>query len=300
MTEQFNYQNMTEQVGQNPYVVSADIGILLNRWGQQKKFQIPDQSFLNSIRADFSREMSGMFPAFELVPEQELTEGLSQIVDESEGVPISLDGVYYPNAMRLEMSRNIGGNLQDKGLFRRADTDMLAIQFRNIKRAGIDTVQLIDDVLFTGDMIFRIDSILQKMGISVTGVNVGIAIGEGIAKLAEVGIPVRAVRTYDQVTDEICERDFYPGVSYGGRSLVDDAKTGVPYLLPFGNPAKWASIPEARQKEFSRFCINQTTRLYEEIEKINARVVTTEDLDRKVLGIPENTSFVEALKSLEV
>ena len=158
---------------------------------------------------------------------------------------------------------------------------------------------MVDDVIFSGDMMRRTAQLVKKMGIRVSAICVGIGISEGIEKLNGFGLGVYCVRKYESVVDEICERDFYPGVPMCGRSLEGDENVGVPYVLPFGKPTEWASIPVEWQESLSRFCIGQSIKLFEEIGGRSGREVSCQDLDRGVFLFPrDRTSVVESLKQL--
>jgi len=128
----------------------------------------------------------------------------------------------------------------------------------------------------------------------------GVTIGEGAKRLKkETKAELWTVIYYDEVIDEICERDFYPGVPLSGRTVKGQLNVGAPYLLPFGKPTHWASIPKEWEKEFSRFCLQQTIKLWEEIEEISGKVVRNCDLDRLPVGFNwDKTRFVENLRHL--
>ena len=228
-------------------MVSADVKTLMQQWADQKGFKLPEEKFFKGMRSDFGTFMKQIFPGFEMVTEEELTSGLSNLVRKNGLYPLSLDRVYYPSQLRLDIARQINRDGGDMGLGRRADSALLLSQFKILQRSGIDEVSIVDDVIFTGDLIARVGETLGRIGMKVKGIYAGIGIKEGIDLLQNRGYQVECVRTYDSVIDEICERDFYPGVPLSGR-LVDPVNNiGAPYILPFGNPGKWASIPEKWQ-----------------------------------------------------
>ncbi len=172
-------------------------------------------------------------------------------------------------------------------------------QFRELTKMNTKEITLVDDVVFTGDLLERVAHFLSRIDFKIPLICAGIGIGEGIKRLIKAGYNVRCVRTYEEVIDEICERDFYPGVPLSGRVLINGKNLGVPYLLPFGNPGKWASIPKEQQKPFSKFCIRQTITLFEAVEKHSNKVVCCSDLERKVVSLPrDDTPYVEALRKL--
>lgn len=301
MVESFNYKliEKKELEEQNPYVVSEDIGILMEKWAKNKGFIIPNKTLFAQLRSEFTQFMKQIFPNFESVSESELSSGLKNLVEKTELFPISLDRVYYQSNPKLDISRLVSAEGKDRGLGRRRDSPTLLSQFRKLRELGLKEAVLVDDVIFSGGLTERITNLLSSMGIEIPIICTGIAIQEGIDILARSGKELRAVRTYDRVIDEICERDFYPGVPLCGRSLNSKENIGIPYILPFGNPGKWASIPEKWQTSLSRLCLKQSIKLFEEIENCSGRYIYCSDLDRKIISLPnDKTRFINSLKQL--
>lgn len=272
---------------QLPYVVSADIYLLLQRWAKEKHFLLPDEEFFARLRLDFIRSLKQIFPQVELVPENELRQGLGRLLAGSIYPVVSLDPVYYASSYSLEVTRTVGTNNEDIGLQNRSGAKSLNEQIAALKNAGLTKVILTDDVIFSGSLLSSIINMLEAVGIEVVSIYAGIGIGAGIRKLEDSGFAVSCVKTYDQVIDQVCERDFYPGIPLSGR-LLTDSKFSVPYILPFGDPIKWASIPEPDQIYFSRFCWENTRTLFEEIEDISKKLVFCSDLSRLVKTLPVN------------
>lgn len=288
-----------ERPSPQPYVVSGDIVPLLQKWAAPRRFTLPPAEFFDQLRSDFSQYMREIFPSFEFVHEDELTEGLRQLVQKTGLHPISLDRVYYATSPGLDVCRLVGTDGKDAGLGRRPDAPSLARQFREIEHCPREDIVLIDDVIFTGKLLEKIARILRKKGFQISLVCTGIGIDEGVKKLTNAGHAVQCVRDYGNVVDEVCERDFYPGVSLSGRTLVGGEDVGIPYILPFGKPREWASIPAEWQEQFSRFCLEQTIKLFEAIEDCSNKPVLCGDLKRKVISLPtDNTRYIEELRML--
>jgi len=53
---------------------------------------------------------------------------------------------------------------------------------------------------------------------------------------------------------------------------------GMPYILPYGKPAEWASIPAESACAFSRFCLSETMAIFEEMEGLSQQKITLESL----------------------
>jgi hypothetical protein len=282
-----------------PYVVSADVFLLMKKWATQYGFVLPAQEFFCQLREGFSNYMRRVFPNFELVSEDEISQGLTTLVAKS-GLPvISLDRVYFDSDLNFEVARLVDEDGKDCGLGHRPGTPRLAKQIKTLQTSGVQEVVIVDDVVFSGGLLERTIDLLSKIRIRVPIVCVGIGIAEGIDRIKDSKREVRCVRTYEEVIDEVCERDFYPGVPLSGRPLIGEDNVGIPYLLPFGKPDSWASIPPVNTVDFSRFCLLQTVILFEEIERQSGRPVLCRDLGRKVIGIPtDETPFTEAMRGL--
>jgi hypothetical protein len=282
-----------------PYVISADIGLLVKKWADKNSFVSPCGVFFEELRVNFSKFMRKIFPCFEIVPEKEILEGTSNLVAKTNLPVISLDRVYSSYGVNLDIARAINKDWNNKGLRCRAGTPSLLKQFSSLKMLGIKEAVLVDDVVFSGDLIERVTDLLLKIGINIPIVCCGIGIEEGIQRIKKIKKEIRCTRVYSQVIDEVCERDFYPGVLYSGRLLAGSENIGMPYVLPFGNPESWASIPTKHQKNFSKFCIRQAINLFCEIERVSQKTVTCRDINRKLMGMPNDGSrFADFLKNL--
>ena len=282
-----------------PYVVSADIYLLMKGWAVQNGFVLPSREFFCQLREEFSNYMSGIFSNFELVSEDEISRGLARLVAES-GLPVvSLDRVYFESELNLEIARLVDKDGKDRGLGHRSGTPLLAQQIRKLQMSGVREVVIVDDVVFTGTLLERIIELLSRIHIRVPFICAGIGIAEGINRINGTKREIRCVRAYEEVVDEVCERDFYPGVPLSGRLLVGDDNIGVPYLLPFGKPESWASIPSERATDFSQFCLRQTATLFDKIERYSSRPILCRDLGRKVVGLPmDGTRYTDALRKI--
>jgi len=284
------------------YIVSGDICLLLKKWVNGNGFILPDPYFFKELRDKFSTYFQKMFPAFEFIHEDELVNGVREIVNKCGLFPITFDRAYYHSDFAIEICRSVDIYGENKGSRKRPGFPSLLSQFqklRKLRERGIKEVVLIDDVIFSGALTLGVIHILSRMDIKVSLVCAGIGVGEGVNKLGENGCRVFCVRNYSDVIDEVCERDFFPGVPLSGRRVIGDGNFGMPYILPFGRPQQWASIPDKYASNFSLFCIHQTIRLFEEIERCSSRIVRCNDLERKVFSLPtDETRFVDALQKI--
>ncbi len=282
-----------------PYVVSADIYLLMKKWADQRGFVLPSKKFFCQLREEFSVYMRQIFPGFELVTEDEISLGLARLVDESGLTAISLDRVYFHSNLNLEITRLVDNKGNDLGRSHRAGSLPLPQQLQEIQKSGVQQIVLVDDVIFTGNLIKKAIDLLYGIGIRVSLVCAGIGISNGINDINNIGCEVRCVRIYQEVIDEVCERDFYPGVPLSGRLLAGDSNIGIPYILPFGDPEKWASIPSEKTVAFSKFCLYQTIKLFDAIERHSCKPVRCLDLGRMIVGLPtDKTRYTNVLRKI--
>ncbi|KKU06631.1 MAG: hypothetical protein UX10_C0027G0005 [Candidatus Magasanikbacteria bacterium GW2011_GWA2_45_39] len=292
-----------------PYVVSGDIERLLKKWAIKHEFTLPDHSFFQALRERFAEYMRSVFPAFELVSEDELATGLNELVRESSLPIVALDETYIDGSpMRLRLTRTVDEDLRDAGIASRfPEVKSPEGQIMHIasvlKKSGHRTIALVDDVIFSGALIDDVCFAFNYHGIDVKCVYAGIGIAQGVWQVSASGRSVQCVRSYKHVIDQICERDFYPGVPLSGRTLYalrsNGRSVGVPYFYRSDKLEKWASIPSHLRNELSRMCISQTIDLFEAIGDMSGRPVRANDLDRYMLRSPlfwkEKDVFVDEL-----
>jgi len=277
------------------YVVSGDIDLKVNGWAEQKGFKrVPDWVF-KGMREEFSGWMRQMFKgSFELVPWDGILYGRESLVEDCGLSTISLDGFCYCDGQVFDITRWVDEAGNDCGLGHRKNVP-LDEQLRVLSETSPKEVALVDDVIYTGSHVEKVIDLLSRHGICVRVVIAGIGIGQGIQRVKDLNVEVRCVRTYPEVIDEVCERDFYPGVSMSGRSLVGGGNIGAPYLLPFGNPTKWASIPQYFASDFSLRCIRLAKDLFHYIGRSSdpVRPIRCCDLSRGIVGLPKDETEVE-------
>jgi hypothetical protein len=288
-----------EEIMKKTYVVSADIQTLLKKWAEKKNFTLPSKEFFAQFRLNLVDYLSQIFSNFDLLDEKVISKSLSKLIRSKNLPTISLDPVYFNSKFNLEISRLIDENGNDYGLGRRQNSPLLIQQFRKLKLNNISKVILVDDVIFSGSMLTRVIEMLHNFNIKVALVCAGIGVNKGIKHIKEKNIEVKCVYTYNDVIDEICERDFYPGVPLSGRLVFGQENLRAPYILPFGDPGKWASIPKNKVEELSRFCIKQSITLFSEIESCSNKEVLYRDIDYRLVNINESSDkFTDILINL--
>jgi hypothetical protein len=279
------------------YLVSEDIDLVMAKWTANKGYNLPKPEFFSSLRDDFQWYLRKVFPAVVLDCGREIKAEMRSNIQKI-GLPsISLDRVYFEGDFSLDVTRGVDNKLKNIGIMPRPGINT-AWQIQEIVESGVKEAVLVDDVLFSGKVAYSIIDMLKDFNIKIPMVCTGVAIQDGITLLEYGGIGVRCSRSYGcRVIDQVCERDFYPGVPYSGRTVRDAENVGVPYIKPFGKPDEWASIPFKWQRGFSELCLINTARLFKEIESESDKMIRIQDLDRKVFGMrnTDQTRFVYAL-----
>jgi hypothetical protein len=280
-----------------PYVLSLDIVPLLQQWAKPRGYTLPDDVFFAELRGRTTRELESIFGNVVVISDDEIRPLLSALASDSPLPVISMDYAFCPVGVPLNASRAVMDDMTDAGVTHRGETGDIEAQVQDIARSIQGNVILFDDVIFSGDLLTcTIIPMLHRHGIHVTSVVCGIGIGDGMRRVSECVPYVKCIRAFDDVVDEVCERDFYPGVTRSGRTVLGRENMGMPYVAPFGDPQKWASIPDAHVASFSRFCIKQTVELFAAVETASHKVVRCRDVPHFVFGIPTgDTSYVAEL-----
>jgi len=281
-----------------PYVVSGDIHWLIREWTEKSNLKTPGEPFFCDLRNNFCGYMRSIFTDLEFISENEIAKKLNRLLSFNELPIISLEPIYCKSNLNIGTTRAVDENLLDIGVRERSGSPAITKQFYKILRSGVKKAALVDDVIFSGGGMIEICNKFSAIGITIPIIFAGIGIGDGVRKLRKLGIEVKCCRYFEEVIDEVCERDFYPGVPLSGRQLMSNHENvGIPYLLPFGNPFGWASIPEKFHQEFSIFCLDQTIRLFQEIENVSRKAINCHDLERKIFKLPTNgIRLIDALE----
>lgn len=295
-----------------PYVVSADLHGVLKRWGQLSSYSVPSEPYVDSVSADLKSVLAGTFPnnPIDIVDENEIKDGINQLAKAFEYSVVSMDRAYVdsetPNLIGyIDMTRPVrplGNKKFEKLELRpREGFPSLDTQIQRISSNYQGDIALVDDVIYSGEDLVRVDGIFQKMshaGIPVKMVIAGIGVGKGIELVRNFGVDAICVREYDDVVDEICKRDFFACVPMSGRMLLDenDRAWSAPYFRPFGDPEDWATIPVDKIPEFSKYCLLQSIKLWSEIERLSQASILTEAAPRQIRELRKSISVVKALQ----
>lgn len=234
-----------------PYVISAELDLMGG--ATDKGIQI---SQLDAFREDLDADLRNCDKQTVWVPSEQLRRGIEGYCGSTILPAVSLDDRYLKTAdAYLGISRGIDTSFNDAGYTARSGYPDIGRQLDSVAGIGREIV-LADDVLFSGEMALNIIMALGERNVQVRGFICGIGIGEGIDKLTAEGIDVNCVQSFEDVEDEICERDFAV-IRGSGRKVVSLDAHALYFDSTYGRPSSWASIPESKAGEF---CLSSVRR----------------------------------------
>ena len=300
------------------YLVTSDLSVLVRRWAESSGFHVPGREFFREIHSALEDELRRIFDP-QGIEVEFLSWGtmkgrmLDLIEDKSEGLPIiSLDPVYVENPdMRFHTNRLQGWSKRgrtwtDLGNGPRPNAGMIATQITRISQHSAlferdqKRVVVVDDGVWTGRTFFALQELLKEHEIEVAKFLVGLHIQQANSAIT-LDSPIipaeKGLFKVGEIVEWVCERDFFLGVDYSGRTIGRNSEGGgfngsssgaeknyypnqpmagnygAPYVLPLGAPQLWASIPRSEVKQFSRVCLELARQLYNAIETETARVL---------------------------
>ena len=279
------------------------------RWSKSRCLTPPGGDFYVGLRLRLRNFLENIFARVTFIDSQEIREGLLSAValHRQAGLKVvSLERAYLEDGEvdgRIELTRTVDDSGNDILIPAvRNGTPMKARQFENLRNQSI---ALLDDVVFSGKTLVSTVNELQHYGVNVHAVIAAVGVQDGVNRLkgASFGVmdmpehlAVNCLEEFDDVSDQVCERDFFPGVPYSGRAHYLDGSS-FPYVLPFGLPGKWASIPEKEVTRFSVLCLDNAIALFSELERINGLEIPCSMIPRPIFGFPnDNTRFVSFLE----
>lgn len=288
-----------------PYIVSGDVEHLVGLWGRRNQMRVPDHGFFSDFQNGLIESIAAAGDDFvpEILPHNELAHRLQGLIyNHIRGDAVALDRAYVGDdfARHFEVTRAVNANFDSMGTMPRPHTPSIPEQLDYIVANSGKEITLVDDVIFSGDAIVEVADLLADRGARVSVVLAAVAIGEGRRKIEATGIEVVSVADYEDVKDEICERDFMAGVPFSGRTVYHDdgSHISAPYFAPFGLPEKWASIdePDAARK-LSLYCIDKSIELWSIINERNGVVVPHRSVPRTLSLNAGEESFVQFLSN---
>jgi len=274
-----------------PYVVSQDACDLLRQAGI-----IAPSEAQELIEIGLTRILQTVFPENEIhfISNEAMTASLAEMVSRSPRPNIWQNRTYrgsHTPAHTIEVTRAVlPDGKSTPGLTSRHQ--YLSTQ-EQIARIPPGDYTLIDDVIFSGVSTMDLVNPLKKKDINIREVIACIVISKGHEIISNSGIKVSGVLTYEDVIDEVCERDFVIGIPYGGRAVVGKpVRRSMHYVLPWGKPKDWASIPPEHVVPFSKQCLALSINFW---EMVNPQIKLSEVPQLPVSAPDDDTTLVDYL-----
>ena len=193
----------------------------------------------------------------------------------------------------LEINRIVNEHGEVIGLGPRPGNPSLECQLNSlVSVADGNPVVLVEDGIFTGSTICYLLDEFAKRKVRVSSIVAGLSFPKArdriskkhageIITIKEAGVPFEWMPDHDFIPfAPNCGRVF--GGRFGDEILPFYTHDGVsyafPYVMPFGDPVAWASIPKDHALEFSLYCCQTALELFRRIDKMNGKSITVHDL----------------------
>ena len=305
------------EIIKNGVVFSNDINLIMQGKNALKfKYQdngliVPDKSFITDLREDFKKDSIKAYgEEVTIVSEEEMTYYMNKFIDTYKGyLPIvSMDEIYVDCDNKTIFSLDCTRMTGQKKLVSRLnplDVNGVANQVEKLsklfKRCDANEIILADDVVYSGSVIDQISQLFSEEDVNVVGVVAAISSEEAYErfnKQMKYGLQCGYLMK-KEVTDEICERDFYFGIAQSGMSKVINGKVyKAPYFRPFGDPIERASVPKENAQSFSSGCVNRSLLLMEEMERKSNKTILMRDLPEPILNTNPDDEVVKVLRKV--
>lgn len=245
-----------------PYVVTEDIRTILSRYGDCRINDIIAEHISKSIISHCEKFVNDNVV---ILSEKELTDWVTKVATSN----IVIQTLAYTDGITskhsLHITRAVNEQLDNIGLRPRQGYLAIEIQLKNLGLFKNHTI--LEDVIYSGKGCKETIEIGKENNVYFDKIIACVTIGKGKQILESLGIDVISLHHFDSVVDEICQRDFIPGFPYSGRTLITHTEQYryVPYLLPWGNPTDWATVPKENAVNFSKACIATAIEFWEEV-----------------------------------
>ena len=208
------------------------------------------------------------------------------------------DGDFFLDCTRLDGSKDLVSrkNPNDKFSVKKQIQEISEL----LRKANKSEIILVDDVVFSGNVLRSIVEAFKENKIKVAGIRASLSTEEAFEsfnKTLEKGLKCGSLLGKN-IIDQICERDFYFGIAQSGISVKNqDGKIlKAPYFKPFGNPVKRASIPKEYENIFSNNCLLRSMYLWKCIEEKLGRKVYINEIPEEIVNTNKNERIINVLR----
>lgn len=305
----------TVNASKKTYLLVLDLPEMMEAY-ERVGLEIPDISFFQGCQQRLIKKLWEIMPDYslEMIEANKLTNKIVSLLHDlltvtPEAVVVSTVGAVAAktNGHCLQINRVIDPTGKTLGVGARPGNNSLLSQFDEIKeRFAKKPVVLVEDGSFSGSTMKCMIEICSAMQIEIKCIAIGFLFSPAMEAILKVFPREKDILFWRKgnFVDWMPDHDFFPFVPNSGKVIGFPYATklmnfnmpvylhsGVslckPYVLPYGNPVEWASIPEERAKEFSVFCLRETREIFHEMERLNRRPITLEH----IIGTYPHVSF---------
>lgn len=304
------------EVDHRHYLLTLDLPYMVRAYEQVGLKTNP--TLINDLGLRLTDRVRQIFPHLEVIVLDlgEIKQGIHRLLEKSKrlhpgAVVITTNRFLCPKtscdawerACCLEINRIVDENGESIGLGPRPWHEPTTTQVRRIANFSVQRSTIIlEDGSWSGKTVAQLIAECQEAGIEVADVICGIMFEKGYAHIRESGYhrDISWVNFQEQCLDWMPDHDFYPFMPSCGRVVgqhhhehgfmptqVNGFSLAYPYILPYGKPKEWASIPEESMVEFSIGCLADTIALFEDLEAINGQTITVD----RIIRLYPRTSF---------
>ena len=312
-------------------IITDDISQIMQGYGSAPWFGTVLKTMPPEFAKTYTEGIANILsPYFDVsvIPGEEIVRGLTQLVCGTmpkTDVVISCEPAYITKAsmptkevVQLDLSmamglnpneKVIGGSSDNKVVPRwgsvRAGRDVRDIWVEAAGASYFRSAVIADEVTFTGETIYKAKYSIR--GVATFDVNIDkaatyIATTEAKEFLASKGIELYSVLTYDlgasgELFDTLDARDLTL-LPQGGRTVeVDGRIMKQPRFNPFGS-ARARFGDDVDETAIAKSALDLNIKLFQELEEINGRAISTLELAEPIFNLPYNKSVANALKEI--
>lgn len=314
--------NVTSKKTKRTYLLVLDLPEMMEAYerigdGNGGNLKIPDAAFFNERQQRLVAKLQEIIPecCVETIEANSLT---NQIVGSlhkllaatPEAVVIStVPGVAWKtNGLCMKINRLIDSMGKYFGIGPRPGNSSINSQFLEIRELSSKRpVILVEDGSFTGGTMVKMIEVCNELHIEIKCLVIGFLFASAKEAILKVFPREKDIHSWREgnFLDWMPDHDFYPFVPNAGKvvgfsyrvnhtvrhmpvRLHNGLHLCKPYILPYGNPVEWASIPAEHAKKFSTFCIREMRDILWKMHWLNGRHVTLQDIldTNPCVGLP--------------
>jgi hypothetical protein len=261
-----------------------------------------DDPFFTELHTKIKERIASILPTIDVV-----TYSMNELVEEVWAKAIHLqekiqDAIVVSSCAEvanprrghvIEINRIANKNGETIGFGPRPGNPSLSKQVSGIAlMSNGNPVVLVEDGSFTGSTFECLLNQLKQKRVNVVAIVSGICFPDALSHLSDVfDGEIVVMKKVDKPYEWMPDHDFIPfapncgrvyGGSFGDEMLPYYTHEGLsycfPYILPFGDPTKWASIPKEHACSFSLLCLREALELFRMLDDMNGRQLKVSDL----------------------